>query len=631
MAKITPLAPKSDLQLRADLDVPPWQVIVATRRLGLLRRVLQTDNMWMQSLISHTKEAPHTWAAQVHEDLTWLTGLEVGPVPSIAKTLRDITAMSKGAWQGRLKRAVKAELAIQATQADIVRLEEFQQDAFGAFGIPVGQPEPLLDWHCPQCNEPFASLQAMRCHQAAKHDAVHVANCYVEGSVCLACAKDFHTRNRAVRHLKTASLCLTKLRCAFPRPFEAGFVHGPEVATGTELLEREGRPVRVLGPKPMAKPAPRDAPLPPPPAGYLAPEQIKEFQQLADDQEAAARYGTLVGIAAAPSLSQIADITPLLGPLRILLLLYGGRRRPGDVAHFADFFAGSADLQGVHIAVCVVDVVHGAHHDISRGALAFWEGQFRSGRVAAVGAAPPCETWAVSRWADEGWHDRSSPVPLRHFFELWGRRDLTPREQRQIRTANVLLIYTIAFATLCLFHGIGMWIEHPDKFARHERSSAPSIWYLEAIQRLLCITQVVTYHKVQHNQYGGRSIKPTRIFAIRLPTLRKRFSQYRHLLPPRAVLKGKDEQGHWRTAQAKEYPRRLSAALALSMVDAALFYPIRTHMSAHQIDQVLAQLQPYMPPLDQYIDAFEDYGADYVDSLLPIQRFFGSWFPPPSL
>ena len=63
-------------------------------------------------------------------------------------------------------------------------------------------------------------------------------------------------------------------------------------------------------------------------------------------------------------------------------------------------------------------------------------------------SSSPCETCAISRWADMGWHSRTNPVPLRSSFELWGRHDLTPREQRQVRTSNVLLIYAIAFATL---------------------------------------------------------------------------------------------------------------------------------------------------------------------------------------
>ena len=51
--------------------------------------------------------------------------------------------------------------------------------------------------------------------------------------------------------------------------------------------------------------------------------------------------------------------------------------------------------------------------------------------------------------------------------QLWGRLDLKPREARQLRTANVLLIYTIAFATLAVMSGLSMWVEYPDLVRGH--------------------------------------------------------------------------------------------------------------------------------------------------------------------
>ena len=120
------------------------------------------------------------------------------------------------------------------------------------------------------------------------------------------------------------------------------------------------------------------------------------------------------------------------------LVLYGERRRQGDVAHFCDKRAASVALQGFQLAVCVVDIAHGAQHDISRGATDFWIPLIRQGRIVAIGAAPPCEIWAIARWADGGWHQRDNPVFLKAEPCLWGKKELTQREHRQIRTANVL-------------------------------------------------------------------------------------------------------------------------------------------------------------------------------------------------
>ena len=189
--------------------------------------------------------------------------------------------------------------------------------------------------------------------------------------------------------------------------------------------------------------------------------------------------------------------TPHLGPTRVILLFYGGRGRPGDVADHAERQIPTAVRSGIQLCVAVVDIVHGSHHDISRGAATFWFTQFIGGRVGDFGAAPPCETWSIARWieyaqallenspqaADE-LHNRSHPVPLRTAAQPWGRTDLTPKEHRQVRTANVLLTYTIAFATLALFCGIGAWVEHPGLLPKHHTNGAPSIWKLESIQRL---------------------------------------------------------------------------------------------------------------------------------------------------
>ena len=164
----------------------------------------------------------------------------------------------------------------------------------------------------------------------------------------------------------------------------------------------------------------------------------------------------------------------------------------------------------------------------------------RAGRVAVIGAAPPCETWSIARWYDiahRGWHNRAQPVPLRHFDSLWGRSDLTRKEHVQVRTANVLLIYAIAFATLATFYGIDMWMEHPDTQMAHHDVGAPSIWFLEQVLRLKALPTTRS-HSVQHNHYYGVSKKPTCLLAIRMPTLQTRLAQWKRYRAPVATLVG---------------------------------------------------------------------------------------------
>ena len=87
-------------------------------------------------------------------------------------------------------------------------------------------------------------------------------------------------------------------------------------------------------------------------------------------------------------MSNLGDITSFLGPIRALVLFYGGRRRQGDVAYFCELSIARRAVGGFRLIVCVVDIVHGPNHDISRGAANFFWGQVKAGRVAATGAAP---------------------------------------------------------------------------------------------------------------------------------------------------------------------------------------------------------------------------------------------------
>ena len=88
------------------------------------------------------------------------------------------------------------------------------------------------------------------------------------------------------------------------------------------------------------------------------------------------------------------------------------------------------------------------------------------------------------------------------------------------------------------------------------------------------------------------------------------------------TLKGKDEQGAWKTARAKEYPRHLSAAIAFAMVDAIKGTPVSFK---DDCPAFVKSIKTYMPQLRAQVGQF---GADFVDSLLPIGTFNTVWEPP---
>ena len=76
-------------------------------------------------------------------------------------------------------------------------------------------------------------------------------------------------------------------------------------------------------------------------------------------------------------------------------------------------------------------------------------------------------------------------------------------------------------------------------------------------------------HRVRHCNLGGKAVKPTRLFAIRFLSLARQLAKWIYPVIPSHTLIGKNPDGSWRTAQAKDYPRRLSSALAFAVIDAA--------------------------------------------------------------
>ena len=182
---------------------------------------------------------------------------------------------TKKRWKTRIKIAEAAAVLMQDTKDDLANLEKFQQAAFVSIGLTVGAPPPQLDWACPTCQKCFPNKQAMRMHEASVHKLYHIAHAYLPGTNCPYCMREYNTKDKAFRHLKTTKTCLSRLR--FYRP--NGLGHQAETAEGLELARLKAAPMfRLPGPIQWEANLPI-GPLPPPLKGYITSEQLANRTQ----------------------------------------------------------------------------------------------------------------------------------------------------------------------------------------------------------------------------------------------------------------------------------------------------------------------------------------------------------------
>ena len=88
-----------------------------------------------------------------------------------------------------------------------------------------------------------------------------------------------------------------------------------------------------------------------------------------------------------------------------------------------------------------------------------WETQIKDGRIIGlVPASPPCETWTVVRWMNEG---PGMPPVMRTACFPWGVNRLSYKQYQQLDVANQLLRVTLKFFALVVASGGFALLEHP--------------------------------------------------------------------------------------------------------------------------------------------------------------------------
>lgn len=244
-----------------------------------------------------------------------------------------------------------------------------------------------------------------------------------------------------------------------------------------------------------------------------------------------------------------ASVPRAIGKHRIVLHLFSGRRRRGDVQFYLDALAGQQQQFILHVISLdiVIDPIFG--DATNKATCAFWLDHIKRGHIIAMLAGPPCESWSRARGVPLQGGDglaetlqQRGPRLVREINELWGFNCVTIRELFQLIVGNSLLGFAIlAFLELALIDGHGM-IEHPAE--PENDASAASIWRLPLLRAMMKLPGV-EFIKFSQGLMGAKSPKPTHLLLLRLP----QFLQCLHLHRvrtdiPIAASIGRNSQGH---------------------------------------------------------------------------------------
>ena len=262
------------------------------------------------------------------------------------------------------------------------------------------------------------------------------------------------------------------------------------------------------------------------------------------------------------------------GPYYIVHL-YSGRRRP------MDFHAAVGELlpKFAHLDIRVLSIDTAVNPALNVHDTKLWSflvGAARERRILGLLQGPPCETWTAARHSqqfDSEGNLLRGPRPLRSTQDLWGLVLLSNRKLEQIYVGNVLLLKGMLLACLVTIGGGATFLEHPSMPFQDEISS---IWRLGLVC-LLHRPPFGPFKRVSAEQwrFGSCGIKPTtflysnsnlpRALEMCVDPLAKR---------PTTHLIGRNLDGSYKTARAKEYPAQLNRAFAQAIFEAMKRWPV---------------------------------------------------------
>eukprot|EP00435_Cladocopium_sp_Y103_P033204 s1466_g8.t1 len=257
-------------------------------------------------------------------------------------------------------------------------------------------------------------------------------------------------------------------------------------------------------------------------------------------------------------LRQELEVNPLclshraFGKHRIVLHVYSGRRRCGDLQHYLDHFHDKTVSYVMHVVSMDIinDPITGDAMNLET--CTFWLRAIRAKHVLAMMAGPPCESWSIARGRSLHVSDShqqpdraQGPRIIRTREHLWGLPCVSLRELLQLFVGNELLSFVLL------------------AFADPETDpEAAAIWRLPVVQAILALPGVQLL-RIAQGLLGAPSPKPTNLMVANMPELMQFLHQSRTRTElPTSTSIGKDHLGNWKTSCLKEYPPGFCRGLA---------------------------------------------------------------------
>eukprot|EP00435_Cladocopium_sp_Y103_P025122 s4410_g6.t1 len=245
-------------------------------------------------------------------------------------------------------------------------------------------------------------------------------------------------------------------------------------------------------------------------------------------------------------------------PVIWVLHLFSGRRRRGD-CHFW-FESMQHLLPGFEIRVLSVDTAIDPKLGNLDEGVVFSRLQ-RVIRKKFFASGLPCETFSAARHVVlEGGHH---PRPLRSQSHPWLLDHRTCRELYQVMIGSRLLLHSLILETALVLSGAGSMMEHPTE---HPEADRASVWRTECHKRWILRLPDAHEHHIKQWKFGSKGVKPTTLRSLNMgPVELVGKILYSHEDPlavrPMRPLKGRAEDGTFKTAAAKKYPSLLCRAL----------------------------------------------------------------------